>query len=242
MTEPDHPILQLYTTTEYPCSYLPMQQARSLVAAPNHLITTTVYSSLMEQGFRRSGNFTYRPHCAQCQACESLRVLAPQFQPSRSQRRAWQRHQHLEASIQRLHYNPAHYALYQRYEKARHPGGGMDNDSIEQYRQFLLDSHIETRLVEFRDPHAENTLVMVSIIDLLTEGISAVYTFYEPGHPEASYGTYGILWQIELARSLALPYVYLGYWIESSTKMRYKQDFHPHEILRNGQWQAHQPQ
>ena len=112
MTEPVHPILQLYTTAEYPCSYLPTQQARSLVVAPNHLITTPVYSSLMEQGFRRSGNFTYRPHCAQCQACESLRVVVAHFQPSRSQRRTWQRHGHLEASIQLLHYNPAHYALY----------------------------------------------------------------------------------------------------------------------------------
>ncbi len=144
--------MQLYTTAEYPCSYLPTQQARSLVVAPNHLITTPVYSSLMEQGFRRSGNFTYRPHCAQCQACESLRVVVAHFQPSRSQRRAWQRHGHLEASIQRLHYNPAHYALYQRYEKTRHPAAAWTTTALRNTVSFCWIAILKPAWSSFATP------------------------------------------------------------------------------------------
>lgn len=226
--------LQLYLTAPYPCSYLEGREARSQVATPYSLIDTTVYSELVRAGFRRSGLFVYRPRCSICRACVPMRVIVDEFKPNRSQRRCATRNQDLMLELKPLSFEEEHYRLYRRYLQSRHPGGGMDQDDREQYRSFLLKSQVDSVLAEFR---LNGEVVMVCLADRLLDGLSAVYTFFEPDLEKRSLGVYGVLAQIGLVRKLGLSYLYLGYWIEASRKMAYKTQYRPVEALIEGNWQ-----
>ncbi|MDP2072046.1 arginyltransferase [Methylotenera sp.] len=253
MTLPNEPPLQklqFYVTTGYSCGYLPNRLAQSLIASPQHLIDATVYSGLIQQGFRRSGKFSYRPHCENCRECVAVRIILQDFTPSRSQKRAFKKHQNLSTRILPVAFYEEHYALYASYQKARHTTELLnqddeslqdekpEQDETEQYLNFLCQTNVESVMVEFRE---NSQLKMVSVIDIVRDGISAVYTFYQvhdskSSSTKVSFGTYNILWQVEWAKSLNLPYLYLGYWIKDSKKMAYKQNFKPLEKLLDGEW------
>ena len=225
--------LQFYVTTGYSCGYLPNKLAQSLIASPQHLINADIYSGLIQQGFRRSGKFAYRPHCEACRECIAVRVILQNFSPSRSQKRSIKQHDNLTVSILPVAFYEEHYALYTAYQKARHSEADKEQEDAEQYKSFLCQTNVESVLLEFRE---NNQLKMVSVVDIVHDGISAVYTFYDASNPKCSYGTYNVLWQIAWTKSLNLPYLYLGYWIKDSQKMAYKQNFQPLEKLIDGEW------
>jgi len=227
--------LQFYLTAGYPCSYLAGQNARSQVAAPGGMVDTVVYSELVRLGFRRSGLHVYRPHCDDCRACTPTRLRLDEFRPNRSQRRCQAKNEDLVIRLKPLLYDESHYRLYRRYQAARHAGGGMDQDDREQYRSFLLQSRIDSALIEYS---LDGEVVMVALVDRLLDGLSAVYTFFEPALAPRSLGVFGVLEQIDLARELGLPYLYLGYWIADCRKMAYKRAYHPLEMLIQGRWQT----
>jgi arginine-tRNA-protein transferase len=224
---------QFYLTAPYSCSYLPPHEARSQVVTTGSPMTTAIYTELVQRGFRRSGAFTYRPRCDNCRACVPVRVPVADFVPSRSQRRATQQHQNLVASLHPLRASEEHFHLYHRYQIARHDSNDTESDNADQYQNFLLKSQVDSALVEFRE---DGVLRMVSLIDALGDGLSSVYTFYDPDVPNASYGTYNVVWQIDLCRKMRLNYLYLGYWIGESRKMAYKANFRPLEKLVEGKW------
>ena len=227
------PELTFFATPEHPCSYLP-RQAITLFADPQAVLTTPLYGQLADYGFRRSGEYLYRPRCLGCHACQPARVSATRFQPNRSQRRTWQRNRDLQVRVCDAQFNAEHFDLYQCYVRSRHPGGGMDIDDPAQYRNFLCCRWSDTKFVEFR---CADRLIAVAVVDRLPQGLSAVYTFYQPDDAERrSPGVYAVLWLLAEARRQGLYGVYLGYYISACQKMAYKANYRPLEVLIDGHW------
>ncbi|EAQ99187.1 arginyltransferase [Congregibacter litoralis] len=226
--------LKVYTTYPHRCSYLEEEEATTLFIDPRQSVDQTLYSNLSMLGFRRSGNHIYRPHCSHCNACIPARVHVNDFKANRSQRRCLKRNRDLEVTIRTSVSNDESYALYDRYIRARHADGDMYPPDRDQFESFLNNPWDCTEYCEFR---AEGRLVAVAVVDMMLDGLSAIYTFFDPDETTRSLGRYAVLWQIERSRSLGLPYVYLGYWIRNCDKMSYKSDYQPLELLINNQWQ-----
>lgn len=226
--------LKLYSTHPHPCGYLDGEEATTLFIDPQLRLDGEVYSSLSMIGFRRSGTHVYRPHCAYCQACIPMRVNTSEFRARRNQKRCAKRNEDLSVRVLESINTDAHYSLYEKYITLRHADGDMYPPSRKQYDEFLCPAWGTTRYLEFRDP--DDTLVAVAVCDVLQDGVSAIYTFYDPDYDHRSLGVFAVLFQISWAKQLKLPYVYLGYWIKRSDKMRYKADYKPHELFINNQW------
>lgn len=225
--------LKFYATIPHPCPYLPDHSAVDVVSDPASPVDQRTLSNLFAMGFRRSGVFVYRPECPGCQSCIAVRIPVEQFRPNRSQRRCLIHNQDLKKEWHPPHYTSELFQLYCNYLKHRHENGGMDKPTPESFKEFLCTPGIETEFILFRKARR---LVAVAVTDCLSDGLSANYTFFSPTEPRRSLGTYAILTQIDEARRRKLDYVYLGYWIAESPKMRYKTRFYPLEFYTNENW------
>ncbi len=225
---------KLGITKSFPCNYLPEQQERLLIAVDDSLHDSEHYGWLMQQGFRRSGNEIYRPHCIACKACQSLRVLVKDFTPSKSQKRLLKRNQPFTVtSSDEVKAN--YYQLYEQYINTIHCDGSMYPASQAQFQSFTQNDITEQRFIEIWH---DKLLISVAVTDDIPDGLSAVYTFYHPNYRKHGLGVFSILKQIEIAALLNRDYLYLGYQIEGCTKMNYKNRYFPHQILVENQWQT----
>lgn len=226
--------LSLYATPPHDCGYLPAREATTVFVDPMTAKNKRLYTMLSRQGFRRSGEHLYRPHCSACNACVPVRVPVASFKFNRAQRRIWKRNR--EVDVQRMPpvFSQEHFQLYRRYIHERHPDGGMENPNPRSYMQFLTCSWADTWFYEFR---FKGKLIAVAVADSFLDGLSAVYTFFDPECEKSSPGAFAVLWEIHEARRLEMEYLYLGYFIEGCRKMNYKKDFRPIEAYTGGEWQ-----
>ncbi|MCV2884267.1 arginyltransferase [Aestuariibacter sp. AA17] len=219
-------------TQEFDCSYLSDQREQLLVLVENEQAQAKHYDILIGAGFRRSGEQIYRPHCTACHACQSLRVLASSYSPSKSQKRITNKNSDITV-VASLDEKPAYYTLYARYINTRHRDGSMYPASEHQYRSFISSQWCQTLFFEF---YHHDKLIGVAVTDLLANALSALYTFFDPDYTYRSVGKFAIIKQIEYARKKNIPYVYLGYQIDACEKMNYKREFYPHERFIDNKW------
>jgi len=231
------PTIRLFQTLPHACGYYADRTAQNLVIDPAAPQLDKLYGPALEQGFRRAGGHLYFPQCPQCQACTPCRVDVEKFQPDRSQRRCLKRNADLDVIESMPSYNRERHALYENYLRSRHAGGGMDDAEASDFRRFLTAPWSPTLFLEIRQ--AER-LLGIAVTDVCLNGVSAVYTFFDPAESARSLGTFAILKQIELARRRGMPWLYLGFWIDGHPKMDYKRRFQPLEIRKAGSWVAMQ--
>jgi len=223
-----------YTTAPLPCPYLPGRTERKIVTELSGTEAEALHERLSRAGFRRSHNIAYAPVCPGCQACVPIRVVSEEFTPDRTQRRILRANADLTVSEMPARATAEQFTLFQRYQKNRHADGDMAAMGYYDYRAMIEDTPISTGILEFRD--AQDRLLGACLTDWLADGLSAVYSFFDTDEDKRSLGTFAVLWLIGRARSLGLPYVYLGYWVPESRKMAYKARFRPSEILMSGAW------
>ncbi len=230
--------IKLYQGSVNECSYLEGREAINIYADPHHPHPRQVYNQLIKRGFRRSGEYVYRPGCTHCQACVPVRIRCAEFESRRVDRRNLKRNSDLLVDFAPARYSDTYFDLYQRYLAARHPDGGMDEPAPDDFERFLLNPWGETLFVEVR---RGDTLIAVAVTDAVSDGLSAVYTFFDPDESRRGLGRYCILQQIELCRRLSYPHLYLGYWVDDCRKMQYKTDFRPQQHFDGKSWVLHQP-
>ncbi|MEM7613571.1 MAG: arginyltransferase [Pseudomonadota bacterium] len=230
---------QFYVTAPQPCPYLEGRVERKLFTALQGSNADTLNDVLSHQGFRRSQNVLYRPSCSDCAACLSARISVKDFKPTRSMRRVMRRNAGISRAATTPWASEEQFALFRKYLGSRHSDGGMADMDVYEYAAMVEETPVRSRIVEYYDNTPdEKRLVAVCLTDVLSDGLSMVYSFFDPAYAGRSLGTYVILDHIEIAREADLGYVYLGYWVPGSRKMDYKSRFKPLEIFRGGAWQV----
>lgn len=231
---------QFYVTAPQPCPYLPGRMERKLFTALQNENAEKLNDSLSRQGFRRSQNVLYRPACADCAACLSARIRVSDFAPSKSQRRVLKRNNGLMRSAVSPWATEEQFALFRDYLDTRHADGGMADMDIFEFAAMIEQTPIRSRVIEYHhreEDGSKGTLAATCLTDILEDGLSMVYSFFDPDLARNSLGTFLILDHIEIARSNGLPYVYLGYWVQGSDKMDYKRRFAATEVYMEREWQ-----
>lgn len=225
--------LKFFISTSHACNYIDNREATSLFADPVFPKNKSLYTALVANGFRRSGEHLYQPYCLNCSECVPIRIPVNEFTFNRNQKRTWNKNQDITINIVAAEYYQEHFELYKKYLNMRHPGGGMDNPSKDEYTNFLWSAWSETQLFEFR---LDNKLIAVAVVDELEGAFSAVYTFFDPDMPKRSLGKYAILYLIKHTIKLNYSWLYLGYWIADCDKMKYKIEYQPVECFINEKW------
>lgn len=227
--------LTFFVTPEHECPYLTEQKSKTIFLSPEIHADGLLYTALINQGFRRSGDHVYRPNCDTCKACISVRIPVDSFQHSRSQKRVFSKGSMIKVSTTPAKFTPEHYKMFEAYINCRHKDGDMYPASEKQYKEFLLCDWLETEYLNFYDIR-NSQLIATLVYDRVQDGYSAVYTFFDPNYSQFSLGKLAILKLIEKAKSNRVPYVYLGYWIKESQKMSYKGQYRPLECFVENRW------